>query len=524
MDLNAVPNLRKYGEDWAQDLEVLRQNMLLHEGAFIDFARDRGLGVSGVITGDPGDFHRRGWVTSDARDRRGDPLFHLFRMIPLHKALEASKINLSPSASLRRDKVSELVEWTLAHWVPEVDEIGERARVWDRVADLAILLEPIYWPDIKGWLSRPIQIGESEHKVLLDQFRERALRLIGTLDPDLWRKVHEVLRLDAAMLDRNGDLYLLLRLAPWNRRERLRGRISGALWIRHIAEVIRRAFEEVYKEQWLEEDQAFGWWIPGARKRAFGSDRPLDDELQARPYLAWEYGLFTGSALRWYVEGDTEYYAILHALPDAAKVGIELVNLRGRIESEGDNAALKLADWLKEDKVLKRFSMISFDFDVPANIRAIRRQVDQQNIIGFIAAHKPDLEFSNFAIEELVEIAAGIDEANGVSGDAVRQADWTDIHSARAFKKRYKLISARMPQGLTGKEWGEALARYAEDHPTRSDDGSHRPFWRQIGIALRARTASYDLHREHTGFDRDTFEQTDLAQAATSAVEKGTTT
>ena len=106
-------------------------------------------------------------------------------------------------------------------------------------------------------------------------------------------------------------------------------------------------------------------------REVFGSERPLDDALQSKPYLAWEYGLFTGSVVRWYVEGETEYYAILSILPEPSKVGLELVNLRGNIASGRDNAALKLQDWLIEDKALRRFSMISFDFDVAANVESL---------------------------------------------------------------------------------------------------------------------------------------------------------
>jgi hypothetical protein len=34
-----------------------------------------------------------------------------------------------------------------------------------------------------------------------------------------------------------------------------------ALWIRHIAEMIRLAFEEQYEVKWDEEDWAYGHWL-----------------------------------------------------------------------------------------------------------------------------------------------------------------------------------------------------------------------------------------------------------------------
>lgn len=311
MDKNRIPDFHEYLEQLSQDLELLRQNRLLDEGTFIKFAKDRGVPVWGVVTGDPGDLHKRGWLTSDGRDHNNCLLFHPFRICPLHRILEVSKLNIATSASLRRDRVLGLVEQVVAS-LPAVDEIGVATQERNRVADLAILLEPIYWPRITGRYSLPLGMSEGDYKALVDQYRRKALHLVEALDPNHWRKIHESLRVDAALMDENNELYLLLRLATWRQREKLKGRISGALWIRHVAEVIRRAFEEVHVEQWPEEDQAFGTWYPGGRKTAFGSERPLDDELQSKPYLAWGHGLFTGSTVRWYVEGETEYYAVLH--------------------------------------------------------------------------------------------------------------------------------------------------------------------------------------------------------------------
>ena len=208
------------------------------------------------------------------------------------------------------------------------------------------------------------------------------------------------MRIDAAWLDKNHELYVLLRVAGWEKRKNLQGQVSGALWIRHIAEVIRRAFEEVHSVRWLEEDQAFGLWFPAGRKKAFGSDRAFDDTLRAKPYVAYNFELFTGSAIRWYVEGATEYYAVIEAIPAPERFGIELVNLGGGIKSGKSNTALKFEEMLKEDRAHRRFSILSFDGDVQANLKAIRRQVEQDNVVGSIFVHRPDFEFANFAIQE----------------------------------------------------------------------------------------------------------------------------
>jgi hypothetical protein len=513
-----IPELRPHLGERLQDLESLRQNSLLDEGAFIRFAKDRGIALWGVVTGDPADLHERGWLMSDGASAKGKPLFHPFRIYPLYKALDNCKLNITPSASLRRDRVPGLVERALES-LPSVEQIGEAARERNKVADLAIMLEPLYWGRITGRLSRPGGMSESDHEALLNQYRQKALDLVRTLDPELWQEAHEHLRYDAQRLDQNDELYLLLRFAKWDERDRIKGTVSGSLWLRHMAEVIRRAFEEAHNVRWLEEDQPPIPLKPHSRRLLFGSERPLDDESRSRPYLAWYYGLFTGSAVRWYMEGETEYYAILQVLPEPSKLGVELVHLRGNLATEKDNIALKLRDHLEADQKLRRFSMISFDGDVPNNVEAIRRQITEGRVVGSITAHTPDFEFANFSIEELVEIAARIDEEQNVSGDAVRTADWTGIASGRAFEERYKKVSARKPRGLKGKEWGEALAAYAVENPNRSDNNSERPFCRELQTALLGRFAHYDFQKDRFGFDPQTFET--VEKVAGSHAEDG---
>jgi len=482
---DSIPDLQRYLQEWSKELDVLRQNHLLDEAQFISFARERDVPVTGLVTGDPGEFHKRGWLTSDGEDYKGELAFHPFRVYPLHQAVRANN-----PGSLTGS--------------PTSDGFGTAAQVRNKVVDLAILLEPVYWPIVTGQLRWPGDYDQEEFKAHRQEYKQKVNQLIKTFDKDLWQRVHTSLRLDAAKIDENDELYLLLRLSNWNQRKKLIGRVSLALWFRHIAEVIRRAFEEAHSVKWAEEDQAFGAWSPGGRRHFYGSERPLDDVNNSKPYLAFSFGLFTGSAMRWYVEGDTEFHSILHIIPDPSKMGVELINLRGNIGSGKDNTALKV------NKKHRRFSMISIDLDVKENVKFIKRQVEQGNIVGYIAAHKPDFEFANFTVEELAEVVAGLDESYGKPGEVVRNAEWKDVHNGRAFEEKYMSVSVRKPRGLKGKEWGEALAAYADVHPNRSDSGSERPFWTEIRSALQGRVASYDFQQESIGFDPETFQQIDL--------------
>jgi hypothetical protein len=507
MNQERTSKIQQYMQECSVDLDLLRQNNLLNESSFIKFARDRGLSVSGVNSGDPGDFHERGWLTADRMDSKGRPLFHPFRFYTVHKILEACELRIAPSASLRRDRIVETVQQALSLVRPVEETIGDAIVNSGAAVDLAVILEPVYWRRLTNRVTyRNGHVNEADYEARLEQYRAKVHHVVKTLDPSFWREIHRLMRVDASRLDDNNRLYVLLRLADWKQREILKGAISGALWIRHIAEIIRRAFEEIHNQDWLEEDEASVTWAVGGRKLVFGSARPLDNEAESKPYVASEFGLYTGSAVRWYVEGVTEYYAVIEIINDPSQFGIEIVNLRGNISAERDNAALKLDEWLVEDKTQRRFSIISFDKDVAANLKVIRRQVIKGNVVGFIAPHQPDFEFANFALQELVEIAAGIDETYGVSGDAVREADWTSITNAHEFESRYKQVSSRQPPSLKGEKWGRALAKYATKHPNRSDDNVQRIFWTEIEKAIRGRFANYEVEMENWEFDPVTFQ------------------
>ena len=512
VDPNQLPDFFDQLASRQGELEHLRQNALLNESQFINFSKDCGVPVSGVGSGDPGQFVTRGWLKSDQALGDKPTLFHPFRMYPLNVILLNCRLQIAASASLQRDRMLGLVERILKN-TPNLDRIEQMAHKANRVVDLAILLEPIYWPRITGWERGTVELTDHELSVMRSGYREAVLQLVGGLEPDSWRKIHESLRVEAAIWDQNSDLYLLLRLSSWEQRKGLKGNISGALWLRHIAETIRRAFEDAHGVEWEEEDLAFGFWPVGARKVALGSERPLDRELKSMPHIAWAWGLFTGSVVRWYVEGDTEYHAMRYVLPEPSLAGIELLNLKGMIRAEKGNVALSLEQLLIEDKALRRFSVISFDLDVQQNVKVVRRQVSQHNVVGLIAAHKPDFEFANFTIGELIEVAARIDETFGGSGELVRKGNWRDVHNAGLFEERYKQVTSVRASALKGKGWGEALAAYAVENPKRTDDGQERPFWGEIRAALNARTAHYDFQKEHFGIDADTFEQVDLRKS-----------
>ena len=365
----------------------------------------------------------------------------------------------------------------------------------DEIIDLAILLEPIFWPEIT--YRNTSSLGGDEYWRLLDEYNKHVSALLQQEDINKWKRRHENLLRIAARVDSNRELYLLLRLSGWDQRSKLTGRVSAALWIRHIAEAIRRGFEKAHGLLWPEEDGAFD----RLRSQLLGSERLLDEFALSRRHIARRFELFSGSAIRWYVEGLTEYYAVLEALDNPALFGVEIVNLAGRIERDKDNIALNMKAWIEEDIRLRRFSIISFDADVRQNVKTIGSL--SSLVVGSIFAHKPDFEFANFTLDELVHVAAELDKTEGFGSDALRSGDWAGIGTGKAFEKRY-LAASKRGRALKGEKWGQALARYAEERPNRPD-GAERPFSVSLRHAVLAQSSNWDHHKDSFVIDPKTF-------------------
>lgn len=501
---DCLQKILHFKKAWGNQLGCLQQNSLMNEAKFINFTKNVGIEISGIIKGDPSDFLQRGWLSHDDIDQKKAPLFHPFRIYVICQILNLCRIPISLSASLNRDCLSEHVKTAARNLMRPLDQIAAATADLNSIVDLAIILEPVYWPEITGKYSFSGFLTESNYHEKLGEYREEVIKLVKTLDIEKWSKHHEQLRFDAHSIDSNKELYLLLRTAGWDARNKLTGKMAGALWVRHMAEVIRRGFEEAHNSLRLpEEDHVYGQWMKGARIKTYGSERPLDDILQFRPRIAAKFKLFTSSTVRWYVEGETEFYAILGIIREPAKSGIELINLRGNLATEKANIAMKLHDNLVTDRALRRFSIISFDTDEKVNTKTIRREIADNNIVGYIAAHTPDFEFANFALQELVDIAAEIDEKFRYSGNSVRQAKWHGINSARKFEEHYLKVSERKPRALKGEEWGKALADYAWKHSSRSDNQTERLFIKTIRAAFQTRSANYDLQQSCFRFDDD---------------------
>src|ERR1700734_3837956 len=109
-----VLDFRRYLTQWADQLQLIRQNRLLTENSFFWLAQSGGLterdGASPQTI--------RHYASPDGVDHYGQTLFHPFRLYAICQAGS--------------------------------DPDPESAAVANQIVDLAVLLEPLYWPDITG--------------------------------------------------------------------------------------------------------------------------------------------------------------------------------------------------------------------------------------------------------------------------------------------------------------------------------------------------------------------------------------
>ena len=139
------------------------------------------------------------------------------------------------------------------------------------------------------------------------------------------------------------------------------------------------------------------------------------------------------------------------------------------------------------------------------NQKFVRRQIANSSIVGMINANKPDFEFANFSIEELIKVAALMDDRAGFDGGRLRDvAKWNGVTSGTMFEQQYRGLS-ETHRGLKGKAWGEALAEYAVAHPRIEGTDRYRPLIDALAAAVRAWSSSYDTQRDCFTFDPITF-------------------
>lgn len=432
--------------------------------------------------------------------------FHPFRYLVLYQVEQILKPNIHPKQQLlyAAGYLTLLKKWQ-QHF--DVWTKGENFRTvlrkWENIAELAIATEPCFygrlfgitrqhdgidadisthWNELRYYYE---QIGQSE----IEEARKEICIAAETLDPN--KTVHNILRLTA------GE----------SRIKNVRGRLGGSLLLLTMAEMLRRAAEDVFNVELPEEDElGFGIVFRDARRELYGSHRLFDGNRQVANEFLRQHGLDYRVRVRWYFEGETEYYAVESVLGDFS--AIELINLRGRVAERG---AVAFRDSLRRDMADGVFSWVSIDGDREEYVRAVRKAAQDDEICGMFYVADPDFEFANFTLDELEAILWEFALENGVEDLSKRIGLHQAIQSAKSgeellrFARKSLLELSHVSKGA---EWGKRLMKYALEHPDAplSDPTMRqfRPVLDALQWAIHATVANYKLSREKYRVDPNT--------------------
>jgi hypothetical protein len=391
------------------------------------------------------------------------------------------------------------------------NEFKEEIQQWNAVASLAIIAEPCFYGSIFHSLSASAPLDfETLRKYIASHWQDVAQCYQNVGIEHLKEAHHEICRV-TRRLDPNSEVHTILRLGSGDLRLNLEGRLGGALHLRSIAEVIRRAAERALETLLPEEDErGFGEYPKDGKKLLYGSNRILDsNRLVANEFLK-QFGLVYNLRLRWYVEGDTEWGVLNTYFKEHEATDIEIINLHAHVAQKAGRG-LTFRDSLRSDIGMHIFSFVLIDGDRTDFTSAVRKAAEDDEICGaFFISHR-DFEFENFEQSELEEIiwTIVIEIPEYSTSDADRQTLHDAIKNAVNGKQLINRASRALPQ-LAGLKkdvsWGDRLLRYALEHPLKQ--GKERQVIEAINYAFfLTRTPaleSYETTRQSFLVDKNT--------------------
>lgn len=386
----------------------------------------------------------------------------------------------------------------------------QRYQEWNYITELAIVLEPVSYQ--KVYKSFRFHYPDSEETFLtkLQNYQLKVDPILQQIGLKIIEKYRLELCRDSEILDPNYNIHPLLRLMNKTSRERLKGTIGGTTLLIDMAEIIRRASERIFQKQLPEEDECgFGQWRKGAKKKLYGTNRVFDAPRNIINELIRRHGLDYGVRVRCYVEGETEYGALDHAI--AERSGIEIINLKGQVKEKGQKG-LAFADSLQQDKKSRIFSFILIDADNEVYVRSLKSTAQKNNMCGEFYFSDPDFERQNFTADELSHIIwnMAIEYQEDVINNTLRD-EFTEIVKNAYNNKQDILHEARKFLGIQcikkGVEWGRKLVEYTFQNPkiTRNDvEPKERLILSIIKSLIRGLRADYTYCSEEMRVDPGT--------------------
>jgi hypothetical protein len=408
-------------------------------------------------------------------------LFHPFRYYVLYHLDRALGLNSSRMQMLYQEGYQRILDYGLYmfnNWSRSEQYISS-IKLWNDTASLTIITEPcIYVRIFHSIRYNPFdvenyQAGAEEISRHIDEYWNRVNELYHQIGMERLEELRQELCIATQMLDSNRWIHTLLCLGDSKLRLELEGHLGGALILRTMAEMLRRATEETFNTELREEDElGFGWVPKDVKEKIYGSNRLLDDHRAAGTF-ARRHGLNYKPRVHLYGEGNTEYGAFMSFFKSIG-VPVSVNNLHGLIK-EGKSMVTSFRDNLRTDIQEQMYSMVIIDGDRRENVRILESAArnnsttEDDGLFGRYFLSFPDFEFANFEVEELEEVLW-----KWVGGEDPSQAERELLHrhvkdtkNSTQFFNGVKRATQSLLQ-LIGydkcEEWGEELIKFAWEH------------------------------------------------------------
>ena len=334
---------------------------------------------------------------------------------------------------------------------------------WNDIVGLSVAVEPWASYFMFDYIKLTFPFDLKDHHERVQYYWKDLSNLLRSIGLENLKTYHEELCQASQILDPNKTIHALLSLMKTRKMQEIDGMLGGALLLKTMAKMIRIATEKEFSIELPEEDEiGYGQWMPGARKRLYGSNRIEDKYENVKEFLR-ALGLDYGIKTRCYVEGETEYAFFTQVTQDYSHV--EIINLKGQfVESKSKN--LSFSESLRRDKNTSVFSIILLDGDKGENLRVVKQAAKQDEIVGCFLVSTPDFEFANFTKNELIEIINNLEYAKVLSEN--QKASINNImNSSESFAQFHvgmKKDYAELHRDIKGKKWGKVLAQYFMSH------------------------------------------------------------
>ncbi|GHO98578.1 hypothetical protein KSF_086260 [Reticulibacter mediterranei] len=441
-------------------------------------------------------------------------LFHPFRYYVLHCLNRANgliKFDIAKMQMFNQSGLPRRLDWCISffkQWFGS-EQFMAKMKKWNDTASLSIVTEPYTYMRIFNSVrydpsdTMSYQTGVEEIRQHMADYGEHMVkRLYQTFGMKRLEEIRQDLCIETQLLDPNRWIHTLLCLGESELRLTLEGHLGGALLLRTMAEMLRRATENTFNKVLREEDELGLGWIPeNVKEKLYGSNRVLDDR-QAGGAFARRHGLNYKPRVHLYGEGETEFGALSSFFKT---LDVPVTNLHGLIK-QGNSMGAFFRDELQADIRNQVYSLVIIDKDVPENVRVMESAArnNQANpddgIFGRFFLSDLDFEFANFEVDELETIVWKM-----VQDGEPSQADRDLLHNyvketkkSAPFFKAVEKASLTIPQLIEfkkGKKWGEALMKYAWEHPFKQ--GIKRQIIEAVELALFwEKTSSLELYEE----------------------------